>query len=438
MELYGFARSGVAGEYSPSLLYAYLTADTTTSSTSYSTLLTLYPVIQEQGETLCVMFTASSRDTGGVSGAPIFQVTVDGTAYNGAVASYVVGGGNASNSRILTLSDLVPGRHTVTLDWKSATGTAVTISASSLPTKQHAALICRRDRPNSRRELDGFAMPGWPMIYTCGTASADITASKTSSSTTVTTPLFSGVQVQTRYPQSALLVRFTASGVGSGTPESAKFQLLVDGIARVGTGACSENASVFNAMFVCVVPVNAGIHKLDVNWAGGSTGCTIDPTVADARHAELSAEEVFCSDVNMLSDMEGFATSQYASKNLPRVGYASLQQDYTNGGGDAPLLDQTFYVSGDNSAILIEFTGSLLCNSVEPILRIVVDGAGIYGSTSTTSNGFVQCLCGIAAMNAAQGNHRVQIFFNGITSFTPVTNPEYSHANMVIREIASL
>ncbi len=81
--------------------------------------------------------------------------------------------------------------------------------------------------------MDGYPNLGWQMIYTLGTAYAELTGSNTSTTTTITTPLISGVKIATRYAQSALLVRFSASGVGADTlnETNCKFQLLVDGMA---------------------------------------------------------------------------------------------------------------------------------------------------------------------------------------------------------------
>jgi hypothetical protein len=326
------------------------------------------------------------------------------------------------------------------MDWRNANSS--TIKASSTPTQSHVALLCQRNRVTSDREMDGYPQKGWQMIYTCGTVYQTLASSNTSTSTTITTALFTGVSITSRYPQSALLIRFSASGFSNdGTNElDTKFTLFVDGVARCGTGNTTGFAQgVFNAGMTCVVPVQAGVHSIDVKWAGGaSPGTTIDPTV-DGAHAFVSVEEVFCEDVDILSDAEGFVALAFASMNLPRVGYKSLTADFTNGGTTVPILEKLFYVSGDNSAVEIEFTGSLQSNAVAPIIIIRVDGVDIRGvCEGTITTGKTICLCVHTALNLPQGNHLIQAMMNGITSFTPATNPDWSHANMVIREIAGL
>lgn len=437
MEAYGFARASVPGEYSPQVVTAAVTTDISNTS-SYATILTVTVNVVSLGEVLTIVGSLVSVQ-GATGGTPVMRFTVDGTTYLGAGKTVGFGGAKSNVRQVLIVEGLSIGPHTVTLDWKNANSS--TIKASSVPTQCHAVLLCQRNKPVSLREMDGFPTAGWPMIYTLGTAYQTLAASNTSTSTTITTSLFSGVTVQTRYPQSALLIRFSASGVNNDTVNEldTKFQLLVDGIAACGTGnATGFTQGLFNASFVCVAPVQAGFHKLDVNWAGGaSPGTTIDPT-SDGSHAVISAEEVFCGDIDSLSDMEGFSAVNFASRFLPRVGYSALTTDHTNGTGTETLLQQMFYVTGEQSAVVIEFTGSLVSGGVEPVLQILVDGTAIHGATETATSGFMQCISVEAALNLAQGNHLIQLTMLGIASFTPATHPEYSHANMVVREVAKL
>lgn len=436
MEMYGFARAGVPGEYSPTCAAAALTTDVNNSAT-YQTLLTKQVTVFDQGESLLLVGSmASSTTTTG--GTALVRFSVDGVGFESAAKTVNAGGFTSNPRRVQVVEGLVPGAHAVTLDWQQAE--ASTIKAATLPTRNHAVLLCQRSRTYSAREMDGFSQAGWPMIYTEGAFYSALAQSNTSTATTPTTPLFT-VQAQTRYAASALLVRLSASGLGNNTGAvlSPICQLLVDGVAVVGTG-CSEGVAqgFFSANFICVVPVSAGIHNLVVNWAGGAgAGTTINPA-SIGQHAVLQWEEVLCTDVNFVSDMEGFVTAAFASRNLPRVTYTSLASDFTNGGGISVLLEKNFYVTGDNSAILIEFTGSLLSDGVEATMEIVVDGIGQQGTTESVTNGQIQCLSVEAALNLCEGRHLIQVTMNGITTFSPVTNPSFSHANMVIREIAQL
>ena len=440
MEMYGFARAGVPGEYSPTAASSFATTDIPNTVT-YSTILTNTVTILEQGELLTLIGSLVSQQTS-TGGGPTLRFTVDGTAFIGSAKTTFEGGGKANPRQILIVPALVPGPHVVTLDWIN--GTSSTIKAASVPQQQHAILVCQRSRSVSSREMDGFSQAGWPMIYTCGPAYQLLIASKSSSATTPADSLFASVQAPTRYAHSALLIRLSVSGFQSdtGAERSVVFQVFVDGIAVGGTGNSTgiggfANVS-FNAGIVCLVPVNAGMHLIDILWGGGaSPGTTINPSV-DGSQAAIIAEEVFCNDVESLPDQEGFSAYAFAAKNLPRVGYSSLTADFTNGGSIVPLLQQTFYVSGENSAILVEFTGSLLSNGVEVVIRIAVDGVLTRATTETTNIGFVQCVCVEAAMNVTQGQHLIQAMMNGITTFSPASNPTFSHANMVIREIAGL
>lgn len=438
MEVYGFARAGVAGEYAPSVTATHLTSDVTSTTTSYATLISSDVTIVTPGEVLKILFTAVANASGAAGATPLFRIKVDGTSYNAGGANITLAGGKASVERLLTVTDLVPGKHTITVEWSCAAGPSVSILASTSPNIYHASLILQRDRVTSDREMNGFPHGGWPMIYTCGTSYSEV-SSASSTATTLSDTLIS-TTFASRYAQSALLLRFSACGVGQGIGAvggSVKFQLVVDGVARCGTGDSTEVAGgVFNASFVCIVPVQAGNHTVVVNWAGGTAGATIDTGANACAHAELACEEVFSTDVNSISDMEGFVAQGFASRYLPRVGYTAQTADFTNGATDIALLSNLFYVTGDNSAVSVEFTGSLLASGgVEPIMRIVVDGTQIYGCTSTRTNGFTQSVNVAGLTNLPQGNHLIQIFFNGITSFTPATHPEYSHANMVVREI---
>ncbi len=438
MEMYGFARAGVPGEYSPTCVAAALTTDVSNAA-SYKTLLTKQVTILDQGESLLLVGSIVSETT--VSGGTaLVRFSVDGVGFESAGKTVSAAGFKANPRRVQVVEGLIPGPHTITLDWQEAETSA--INAATLPTRDHAVLLCQRSRAYSAREMDGFPQAGWQMIYTEGFGYSTLTTSNTSTATTPTTSLFT-VQAQTRYAASALLIRMSASGLGnnSGAQLSALFQLSVDGVAVVGTG-CSEGVAqgFFSANFICVVPVSAGIHNLVVNWAGGAApGTTINPA-STGQHAVLQWEEIFCTDVNFVSDMEGFVTAAFASRNLPRVAYTSLASDFTNGGGVSVLVQKNFYVTGDNSAVLIEFTGSLQSNGVEPIMQILVDGTSIHGTTESESvtSGQVQCLAVEAALNLCEGRHLIQVTMNGITTFSPVTNPTFSHANMVIREIAQL
>jgi len=438
MEEYGFARTGIPGEYSPFVVTNRLLVDVS-NTVGYTTIVTATINIETPGELLTLLgsITAQEDFTGGT---PVTQFTVDGVAYGGGAQTLPVGGATGTIKRVRVIENLLPGPHTVTLDWRN--GSSSFIKPASLPTKQHAVLVCQRNRVISNEERGGFPQKGWPMIYTCGTVYQELAVSKTSTSATVVDSLVS-FQFRSNYSQSCLLLRFTASGEGGTTQLNNLFQVYVDDVVIGGTSTSTGTTGFtgvrMSAAIVCIAPVQAGIHNLEIKWAGGdgTNGTVIDPAT-DGSHAILSVEEVFCDDLNIRSDMEGFVATGFASRYLPRVGYSSLKTDVTNGGVAVSLLEKLFYVSGDNSGLFIEVTSSNKANTAEFFVYIVVDGVTLNGGSVAGSNTFNEYVAVEAALNTTQGNHFVQVFVGPLLVVDPVSHPEYSHLNMVIREIAQL
>ena len=308
------------------------------------------------------------------------------------------------------------------------------------PNDDNAVLICIRNRPTSDREVDGFTQRGWQMIYSLGTQSAVLTSTKSSTSATITDDLI-GLKISSRYAQSALLIRFSASGeqTDTGSERSAKFQVYVDGQATYGTGdstGVSGFANVqFNAALIAVVPVRAGTHSVDVKWAGTALGLQIDPS-SGYSHCSLTVEEVFCEDVNILSDMEGFAAMNYASRNLPRVSFKALKTDIAAIDQELTICSKMFYVTGENSALQIEATASLALTDTSSPMRIYVDGTFQCGSSPNANNGFITAQGISAIVPVAPGNHLVELRWRGISQTLECgTHPEYTHANLLIREV---
>ena len=436
MEQAGFARAGIPGEYCPFIGYKRFTTNVA-STASYTQVFSEQVVIEEEGETLNILVSISPYSN--LSGTPVFRISVDGVVLGGAANTQSPAGAIGNIYRVLPVRGLRPGPHTITVDWKNGNPSEL----NKYPTNQHTVLAFYRNRLSSAREMDGFPARGWPMIYTCGTETVSLTGDNTSTSTTPTTPLLS-MQATTHHAQGALLVRFSACGAqnGSGTERNCIFQLLVDGIARVGssdgTGASGFSGVLFNAGFVVVVPVQAGVHDLVVNWAGGaSPGTTIHASSNEYEHATLTAEEVFCQDVALLSDMEGFATQLFLSR-LMHVRYSSLQRDVVAPGGATKILvcDIPMYVGGDNSALLMEFTGSSLSGGADaPEFILWLDGV-IQSYVEVNQYGFMTCESITHLTPVAVGYHRVQVTFAASGgSLDAASHPEYAHANLVVREI---
>lgn len=128
------AQLGIA----PTLLQSVFTeqtADTSTTSTSFVTLLTRAITIQT-GSILLIDTTASISNTG-VSAIDI-QVTIDGTPVRGSGTRTTAA--NVPNSLALTFrrAGLSAGSHTILLQWRTSTGTARCRPTTTL--NEHASL----------------------------------------------------------------------------------------------------------------------------------------------------------------------------------------------------------------------------------------------------------------------------------------------------------
>ena len=78
MEQYGFARSGVPGEYSPYIASVALASDVTVAG-AYTEILSKSVTIETVGEVLTVVFSATSREALGAGGG-VFQIKIDGAS----------------------------------------------------------------------------------------------------------------------------------------------------------------------------------------------------------------------------------------------------------------------------------------------------------------------------------------------------------------------
>lgn len=100
-------------------IYTPLTVDTTTTSTSYVTLLTQNIIIQD-GSYLLIRSSFSTSDSITSSGQNSFRIAIDG-------ADYIYGGAEVftciqSGSICAKVGPITAGNHTITLDWRTASG----------------------------------------------------------------------------------------------------------------------------------------------------------------------------------------------------------------------------------------------------------------------------------------------------------------------------
>jgi hypothetical protein len=388
--IYAVVDAGGA-EYIPTITYALVGSDSSTSSTSYSTLLSTTIDVAATTDFVNILMSASG-DVVSAGNTPSYQINVDGVDVGQVASTQGNAGGFSSASRIVTVTGLSIGTHTVTLAWKSFNGNPVRIRPVTTSGVDHAALVCR--------------------LSTATTYSAR-SSSATSTSTTVTDSLISGVTHSSVGASSALLIRFSACGLNNSTV-TAKFRILVDGVAQCGTADAGDGSSFyFNASMVCVVPVSAGSHSIDVEWAGGAgSGSTIDPGSDPRFHAAVWIDEVYVGSPRferLTSDVGGVSNTTVAQVN------------YT-----AP-------VSG-TSDVLIEGTFNIDHGGISTVQgEVKLNGTAVAGSRSGTltnagsSGAFITHVATLAP-----GASTIDLVAVGGGGLNPVTNPSYQHASLVV------
>lgn len=117
-------------------IYTPLAVDTTTTSTSYVTLLTQDITIQE-GSHLLIRASFSTSDSISTNGQNYFRLTVDGTeyTYGGAEVFTCI----QSGSICYSTNPLPAGIHTITLDWR--TDTYNTLRCRPVTESEQACLV---------------------------------------------------------------------------------------------------------------------------------------------------------------------------------------------------------------------------------------------------------------------------------------------------------
>ena len=370
-------------EFVPTIKYAAVTSVQTTTSSTYSSLLTYSVTTASTSDCLNFVFTACGSVSGG-GNSPGFQITVDGTSI-GETVSTVLGNTERWNAtRVASVTGLSAGTHTVVLNWKSANTNGVKIDPST--GIDHCELICR---------------------LATGTAYATLGSTLTSTASTLTDALVSTSYTSTQ-STSALYIRFSAAGVTNASV-TAKFQIFVDGVAAVGTADQGGGSGLaFNAGAVVIVPVTAGSHTIAVKWAGNNSTITItDPR----QHAALLVDEV-----NTGSPRFAKCTTDVASSN----NLASCSITTPAGGASAIMVEAT--ASPDAGA------------SGSPQTSLVLDGSTVQktvvGPESPAGNSSL-FLTYIGTGLSADA-HTVTQFFVAGNTLQCATHPEYEHANIVV------
>jgi hypothetical protein len=437
----GFAHTGVPAEYSPAIAYAIVTADTTTSGTTFVNLLSLTIAVDGPLDCLNIVFSAS-LDVQSSGNSPMFQVTVDGVDIGQTQATEGNANGFDAESRVYSITGLSFGLHTVALNWKSINANAVRILPVTDTSSYHGILVCRRTRGVTYDAGGLIGLGRWPVALSCGTTVASRTSNATSTATTLTDVLLSGIMVTTHAPRSALAIRFGAGAVNNSSV-TAQYEVLVDGVVVCGTADFGDGAGFqSNAGLVCVVAVSAGVHTLAVNWAGGS-GLGSSITISNPYHfATLTAEEVYCTDPDVgdlpVSDMAGFPVASYDPKNLPRVYFSKLSTNL----GVIPLgsVVGQCVVCVTEESTMFAIEGTLSTSSGGSATNrswLTIDGVNVAGSRSglLSTAGTASMFC-THVVSLARGQHTIQLIANGNGTLNPLTNA-YEHASLMVRKASN-
>lgn len=459
----GFVRSAIPGEYSSQPIHNQGSAVLSTSSTTPSIFLPAKSFyVETPFETVNFIFTGH-WDNVNAGNTPPFQLVVDGISRAVTRKTYSFAGGGRSPWLIFSSSGFSPGWHTAWITWNSTgAGNQITfhpVNSGGVNYSQfsHSNFVIRRNQDWSDKEMASFGQMSWPAIYTSPTIFKQLVTSTISDSNNSAVTLLGSLIAPTKLTNSSLLIRFQAMGT-SGAPTnvntSVKFRIYVDGIAQIGFGSQGQFSPTgrFDAEGMCVVPVTQGNHLIEVYWGGGTATSTITPslviagvTCSPTEHACIQVEEVFCFDVgNRITDMNGFAISNYSPLNVPQVRYAILQEDVFQGGGavEVSLLSLTIDVDSEESWFVIESTtGSAGGGGCEVFMRID-DGSNVGGTYMQPNSGTTSfdTLPISWVVKLSFGVHTIRTYFidGGLTApsvaICPATHPDWSHSTLLVRE----
>lgn len=459
MEQAGFARYQVAGEYYPTVAWAYATADVSTTAVdpTFADWQSVYLTTETVADQINVLINGTVSDSVVSGNTPRMRISVDGASQGGIWQTISIGNGGTNFYRCKTITGLQPGVHKVTLQWSDNQAGTLRARAATVPNAEFLSLIAWRTKAfPADRERDGYVWNGWASHYSTGATYAAISASTTNIGSSPTTSLLKATVQTYRQPGSALLIRFGASGTVNTATANARFRILVDGVVQGGTAQGADGANRFNAKMMTVAAVGIGVHTVEVQWAGGGTsGSTIDPVTNVNDFAEVQIEEVFCPDVgNLIQDAGGYPVSGFASHNVPQVRFAKLTSDIAGLNANQLLGRIDMYVTGDNSFAQIEGScGSDVWTAGDTQnLRVWVDdysgvkfggniatGALVMSGANVTQEGTSSNYIS-RVIQLQQGWHRIELaalFAQAGSKIQPVTSPNTMHASLLVREIAA-
>ena len=112
-----------------------LTADTSTTSTTWVTLLS--QSITTGANKLCVLMTCGVSKTGGGTPMGDFRISIDGTPLRGTGTELMA---NPTSASLMVCKTVTAAAHTVLLEWQTSTSTAQIRPATS-PANEHCSLF---------------------------------------------------------------------------------------------------------------------------------------------------------------------------------------------------------------------------------------------------------------------------------------------------------
>lgn len=243
--------------------FAELTADTSTSSSSFVDLLTVNVVVSAGGILLC-KFASSSTNATAIN---LFRLTVDGVVYQSTAIR--IGAGVTilcPAAMVARIPNLADGSHVVKVQW-AVTGATGYIRPVSQVGYEFASLFAvemldLQMKPVAR----GLTKLGFVQL------SADATVN----STNMTDLL--GLNLCTSGGD--VLVIFSANSSNSNSNRTNNFQIVVDDSVRQSAGALYSGTPAVDIQLQDNLVLVAGSHEIKVQWATSASTARIRPVAA--------------------------------------------------------------------------------------------------------------------------------------------------------------
>lgn len=141
--------------------FSKISTDVSTTSTSYSDLIT--KSVSINGTEMLINFTANGITQGGADSV-YFRILVDGSpiANGGGWETRTSAGSAFSCANVIKLTGLTPGSHTVKLQWRVAVGSGVAINAATAPDTNSANLLITEGKQSYATDAGGDLANTYP------------------------------------------------------------------------------------------------------------------------------------------------------------------------------------------------------------------------------------------------------------------------------------